>query len=478
MPTLAKKLEAQNADFDMQGRAVAPARRFFVLYGRLIGPLLAGYMLFDKAFAYLHLPGTPLFVGEMVLVIGALGTFLETRYARIPIRDEPILALLGAFVVWGLIRALPGIQIYGIDAIRDSALWYYCVCAFFICAAFAASPQLLERLIEQLTRLTPWLLGWLPFGLVLAPLSNRAPNVPFSSVSILWHKSGDAAVAALLVLACMWVLPDTRSARSRAAWSVVALVVIGLAATQNRGGFVGVVAGAIVGLTFLRNRLAIVARAVVIAAVGLGLAATLSVSVPIDGLQGRAFSAQQLVANVMSLGGVQERGNLGGTVEGRQELWSRILAKQIADDHLVEGSGFGPNLASAVGVYDDGQDTLRSPHNSHLDIMARMGLVGEALWIALWVGWYWRLVVGARRLWQRQLYLRRQVAVVCMVVSTAILVSTTFDPQLEGPQMAALLWTVFGVGVAATTSRAWFPGAGRMRSVPRRALPIESQGTT
>ena len=34
----------------------------FVLYGRLIGPLLGGYLLFDKAFAYLHLPGTPLFV--------------------------------------------------------------------------------------------------------------------------------------------------------------------------------------------------------------------------------------------------------------------------------------------------------------------------------------------------------------------------------------------------------------------------------
>jgi hypothetical protein len=40
----------------------------------------------------------------MVLGVGALAAIIETRYIRIPIRDEPILALLGAFAFWGLIR--------------------------------------------------------------------------------------------------------------------------------------------------------------------------------------------------------------------------------------------------------------------------------------------------------------------------------------------------------------------------------------
>lgn len=35
---------------------------------------------------------------------------------------------------------------------------------------------------------------------------------------------------------------------------------------------------------------------------------------------------------------------------------------------------------------------------------------------------------------------------VCLMVRTAILVSSIFDPQLEGPQVAALLWTAFGSG--------------------------------
>ena len=163
-----------------------------------------------------------------MLGVGALAAVVATRYLRVPIRDEPILALLGAFAFWGLIRALPGVALYGIDALRDSALWYYCLFAFFIVAALAKSPQLLERLIAQVTRLTPWLLLWLPLALILLPLAEEAPTVPFSDVSVLSHKPGDVAIAALLVLGCMWVLPNTRSARSRALWSLMALMVIAL----------------------------------------------------------------------------------------------------------------------------------------------------------------------------------------------------------------------------------------------------------
>ena len=57
----------------------------------------------------------------------------------------------------------------------------------------------------------------------------HGPNVPFSGgVSILTHKPGNAAIAALLALGFMWLFPETRSARSRALWSIVALVVIAL----------------------------------------------------------------------------------------------------------------------------------------------------------------------------------------------------------------------------------------------------------
>ena len=44
---------------------------------RIVGQLeqallfaLAGYLFFDRAFAWIHVPGLPLFVGELVIVLG------------------------------------------------------------------------------------------------------------------------------------------------------------------------------------------------------------------------------------------------------------------------------------------------------------------------------------------------------------------------------------------------------------------------
>jgi hypothetical protein len=422
----------------------------------LLGPLLGGYLLFDKAFAYLRLPGTPLYVGEMVLAIGGLGALTATGYLRITVRNEPVLTLLAVFFLWGLIRFLPGVRVYGINAVRDFALVYYCLFAFFTAAALARSPDILERLVMQLARFVPWLLIWLPIGLILAPLLPHVPNVPTTTVPVLTHKSGNAAIAALIALGSLWLFPDRRSARSRAVWSIIALAVIALSATQNRGGLLGAAAGAMVGMAFFRDRLRLIVRAVTVIALGLSLAAMLSLKLPATGGQGRAFSVSQLFANVASIGGANEAGNLAGTVQGRDVLWSRVLHKQVADGLVIPGSGFGPNLAAQVGVYDAGTDALRNPHNSHLDILARMGVVGLLLWIALWFAWYRRLVAGCRRLTERGLHARRQVAVLCLMVTTAILVSSFFDPQLEGAQVAALLWTTFGVGVAVTSFRGWF----------------------
>ena len=445
---------------DAPGRAPGASGRLLVLYGRLLGPLLGGYLLLDRAFAYIHLPGTPAYVGELVLTVGGLGVLSATGYLRIPVRDEPVLALLAAFFLWGFIRFLPGLRTYGIiNAVRDFALCYYCLFAFFTIAALARAPDLLDRWLAQLVRFVPWLLVWLPFVLVLQSRLH-VPSVPFSGgVSILTYKPGDAATAALLALGSMWLFPETRSARSRALLSILALVVIVLSATQNRGGLLAATAGAVVGLAFLPtgDRLRLIMRALAVTVLGLGLAATLSLKIPATAPQSRAFSASQLIANVLSIKSAAS-GNDVGTAGARDLLWSLIYHQQVADGKLVYGYGFGLNLPYHVNdtQVTSGQNPLRSPHNSTDDVLARMGLIGLSLWIALWLGWYWRMVRGCRRLARRGMHAHHQVGVLCMMMVTATLVSSYFDPQLEGAQAAALLWTAFGVGVAVTSLRGWF----------------------
>jgi O-antigen ligase len=438
---------------ELAGTAPGGRGRLLVLYGRLLGPLLAGYLLFDKAFAYIHLPGTPLYVGELVLLTGGLGVLTATGYLRAAIAEAPVLAMLGAFFGWGFLRFLPGLRAYGILAVRDLALVYYCLFAFFTAAALARSPGLLRRWMTGFDRLLPWLLAWLPVATILGSVKGASkPDVPFSAIPVVTHAPGDAAFAALLALGWLWLFPGTRSARRRTAWSAVAVLVIALSATQNRGGLLSVAAGALVGLAFFRDRLRLVMRSIAPIALVLGLAVLLPLQIPVAGWQARTFSVSQLFTNIASITGEHEGGNLNSTSADRQQLWTLVYQKQVDQGTLVYGSGFGVNLATQVGVYEASTpgDPLRNPHNSHLDVLARTGLVGLGLWVALWLAWYWRLVTGCRRLLSLGLGVRRRVAVLCMMLTTAILVSVLFAPELEGAQVAALLWTTFGVGVAMT----------------------------
>ena len=463
----------------------AGSARLLVLYGRLLGPLLAGYLLFDKAFAYLHVPGTPLFVGEIVLVVGTFGVLAATGYLRIPVRNEPILALLLAFMLWGLVRAVSGVRDYGLDAVRDSALWYYGLFALLVVAALARHAGLLDRLLLGLGRLTPWLLLWLPIELLLIPLDKGASPllaIPDSKISVLEHKPEDTATGALIAIGCLWLLPTRRGVKSRIALAALAFVVIALSATQNRGGLLGATAGLAIGLTFSRNPVHLFTKALAAVVIGLTLVTLLPLQIPLVGTQGRAFSVSQLSENVISLGTDELAGRQDGTADSRKVLWTKVLDKQVADGRLLDGSGFGLNLARDVGEYDTPGESkpspVRSPHNSHLDVLARMGVVGLSLWAALWLAWYRRLIVGLRRLERHGLHARRQVSVLCLMVATSILVSTFFDPQLEGAQIAALLWTVFGIGVATTSARTWFDGGAcgsRTASSPPPAAPLPGQ---
>ena len=121
---------------------VSTRRDPFVGYGTMLGALLLGYMLFDRAFAYIHPPGLPLFIGEMVMLLGLWAALRSTGALRRSVATEPVLALLAAFMLWGAVKTVPKLPAYGLDAPRDGALWYYALFAFLAAAAVSVRPQL------------------------------------------------------------------------------------------------------------------------------------------------------------------------------------------------------------------------------------------------------------------------------------------------------------------------------------------------
>ena len=149
----------------------AGSGRLLVVYGRLLGSLLAGYLMFDKAFAYL-LPGALLYIGEMLLGLGVVGVRRHRLSAGATARRATP-SLLTLFVLWGAVRSVSGVRAYGLDAVRDAALWYYGLFAFLAVATLARTPQLVERWLTRLRALGPWLLLWLPVAVLLTPVTGQ-----------------------------------------------------------------------------------------------------------------------------------------------------------------------------------------------------------------------------------------------------------------------------------------------------------------
>jgi O-antigen ligase len=412
---------------------------------RLLPVVLAGYALFDRGGAWIHVPGIPLFAGELMLVLallvvaGATGTVLAGATNRIPC------ALLLVFILWGLLRTVPYVGTYHIDAVRDAALWYYAVFAFVVAGLVVAMPRLPKQWVGAYRRFLPWLLAWSFIALQLdqrtgGPYVPDSPLIPWFS-----HKSGNVAVHAAIALAFLWLVPiEGMRRRTRVLLTASVGVLVAVSGTQSRSGMIA--AGAAITVTWLMawNRRQMIACILAPVVLVLALAWAINFQVP---AHPRPISVPQLLKNVASLsgGGSSE---LSDTAQWRDDLWTSLLKETRQSNKLVTGWGFGPNLAAQMGFAGQNQESpLRSPHNSHLDVLARMGVIGLAVWISLWVAWFATMLRSRHRLRSSSQRFTRGLMSFAIAGVVAILVNAYFDPTLESPQVAIWLWSLFGLGL-------------------------------
>ncbi|MCC7260798.1 MAG: O-antigen ligase domain-containing protein, partial [Alphaproteobacteria bacterium] len=118
-------------------------------------------------------------------------------------------------------------------------------------------------------------------------------------------------------------------------------------------------------------------------------------------------------------------------------------------EYFLTGKGFGINLADDDGFQVRDDASLLSPHNVHLTVLARTGVPGFALWVALQLAYAGSLIVAlfharscGHREWQALFLL-------LFTYWLAMLVNASFDPYLEGPMGGIWFWSVMGVGLAA-----------------------------
>jgi len=466
------------------------AARLPNLFLGFAGVLLAGYAFLGRGFAYLGVP--PIYVGEVGLAFGLLAATMSGA-VRLALRS-PLVWMLIAYDAWGAAQTIPYLQTYGTDALRDAVTWSYSLFAVVVAACLLSSQQrapfqlsanTTERSSQHrsagcadaswsdqvgtaLARVLDHYRRWLPLFLLCVPILwwlryayEGLPRAPGSTVPIPFFKPGDAAVhlagiAAFLLVGLYRRSRDQERIRFHppewllwSAWLIAVMFV----ASLTRGGLLAI----LVSLTaVLALRPAAAGRKVgaVTAVAALSVAFFVAARPPDVAILSapesyRAISFRQISANVRSIVTSADDGNLEGNRRWRLDWWSTILGYTVFGEQFWTGKGFGVNLADDDGFQVESDGSLRSPHNSHLTILAREGVPGFALWVLLQstfavalVRAHLRARRGGQAFW----------AHVCLWVLAYWLASLTnmgFDVVLEGPQGAIWFWSLFGLGIAA-----------------------------
>lgn len=413
-----------------------------------LGVALIGYAFLNKGFAYLGAP--PLFIGEVILGLGLVAAAVSGNLwaaAR-----SPITWLLVLFALWGAARTIPFIRTYRLEALRDAVVWGYAAFALILPVILLRSGFLIS-IPERYRRLLPWFLVWIPVGNLLGRFASYyIPNVPGTDVPLLYLKTGDAAVhlagaAAFLSLGLYQLsLQQEKIPLWIKEWLwwmcwLVALLVV----STTRGGIVSVLAAALVVLAL--RPLSRWGKVTLIGLVLTTIFFAFNLEIDINDWQGRKISPQQISERVQTIfmKSSQDEG-LEGTREWRLNWWRDIVNYTVYGKYFWTGKGFGVNLAEDDG-YQGQWEALRSPHNGHMTILARMGVPGMILWILL-QGTFavsllraYFIARGTRQEWWARVNLW------VLAYWAAFIVNGAFDVFLEGPQGGIWFWCLFGFGI-------------------------------
>lgn len=411
--------------------------RWFKFYVGLHGVWLACYALLGKGFAYLGWP--PLFVGELLLAFGCIALITARRLSAL-LRSR-IGKCLIVFTVWQAICAVPYIGTYGIDTLRDSAIWGYSTFAWITAALVLKLPGFVDCMVGRYRSFAQWFAVLGPCAwLATFYLADTLPRIGGTSITIPLVKGGDYCVhlAGALAFFVSGVAPI-------GPWFPLLIFADAVLGLSGRGGLVSFAAAVtITGLLSARfEKWALVALSILVLLVVMGVA-DFHVSVPGTA---RELSLDQLNDGFNSLIGDSGRRDLEGTKNWRFTWWKEIVDYTFGGPYFWMGKGYGVNLAQSDGFQPGTyEDPLRSPHNSHLTMLARSGVPGLALWTGLQIVWAASMFIAHKQ--AKRLGLSRWGALFAWMLAywMGFEVCAAFDVFLEGPMAGIPFWSLFGFG--------------------------------
>lgn len=415
-----------------------PSSSFNARYCRALVLVLVGYAVIGKSFAYVGIP--PLYVGEMAVAGGLVA--LARSGCWLAVLATPASRMLVVLMGWVLIRTVPYVGTYGMDAPRDSVLAVYGLFALIVVALLLEDPGRFVRAVSAYGRFARVYaaLGGIVFG-----LSSALLKIPGTEIQIPNVRAGEAA-SHLAGIAVFVMLGLGRFSRLWIAVLMASMVVV----TSSRGAMltclVPVVVAAVAGRRlrqFMPIVLVFLAAAIV--------ATIFDLSIQLPGNE-RATGPKQLIEGLKSVVGASETSNFEATKEFRLRWWATIQDYTLRGPYFWTGKGFGVNIALEDGYkqWVTADSVLRSPHNVNMTYLARSGVPGLVLWLATLATWFAMLfhsLLWARRRGEEH-WARIFVWIACY--GLGMFVDACFDVALEGPMLGIWFWCIFGFGIGAS----------------------------
>lgn len=385
------------------------------------------YAFFNKGIAYSYL-------AEILLVIGVLILLKDIR--KLEIVWDRSMKLLVLFLAVTAVYIVRGIGKYPfMEIIRDSFMINY--------AIFALILLLFKNDIDYLKEKLFAVYKWYPMVACLSFLSLS--YIPFfetfkvfGNMILLLYKFGDMGVHLLISTLFMLNGYIRMSKRFAVINTLLTIYIFLVIAAYSRSGMLAYLLG--LGIFFVFTKSAELKSfmqgylrylpLLLILALSLYSATKLE-----ENFQGRKVGLGQLKENVVSIVSSDAEGSLNDNKVWRLAWWGKIIQDAFSStSNFLVGRGMGMSMA-AVDDIEQEEEGLRSPHNFHLNILARYGVP----FFLLWMYWMYLVLVRIRR---KEI---SQYSFTLLTILFVFIVNASFDVYLEGPMGAFPFWTFIGL---------------------------------
>ena len=396
------------------------------LYLRAYLLVMTLYVFLNKGVAYTYLV-------EALWLFGILLLFINRKKVELIWNKTTKLILF--FIAISFVYILRGFSKYDIiDLIRDSFIFQY---GWFVFILF-----LFKEKLEIIWETLFFIYKWFPFVALLnfilqyfVPFFETV--APFGGIPILLYKNGDMGVQLLISTLLLLYSFENKTLKWRVLLSLVIALDFLILASYSRSGIVAFLASMLCFIYFnkdiqLQSRVRLLIKYLPII---LLVVTPIYINIKVtENFQGRAVGLEQIKNNFSSIVGGTTDATSENNVVWRLVWWAKIIDYSLSFPNFFIGKGLGMNLATDDDIITL-DDSLRSPHNFHLNIMSRFGVL-------LFMIWMYFLIQLLKPLFKKQLQGKR-LLIGCILL--AFLLNASFDVFLEGPMGAFPFWTWLGL---------------------------------